>query len=473
MQPASTEPASAREGPPVGRIVLVVVGGLLVLIALPLGALGGFLTWAQATQRDSQGFFTSGTERFETLTYAVTSENVDLGVEPGRGGRRFDLGRLATVRLTVEGRTGAPVFVGIGAQRDVAAYLDGVAHAEVADIDLRPFRVTYRNQSGGAPEEPPGAQSFWAVSAEGRGIQRIEWKLESGQWAVVVMNADASRGVGADVSVGVKANWVLPVGLGLLGGFGLLLVVGVLLLVVGALGLGGRVPEAAVAGAHPLRLEGRFDDELSRWLWLVKWILLIPHFIVLAVLWIAFAVVSVVAWFAILFTGRYPRALFDFNAGVLRWSWRVGFYSFAAFGSDRYPPFTLGAAPDYPATLEVAYPERLSRGLVLVKSWLLAIPQYFVVGVIGGGAFLASRSHGAWRGTPGLIGVLVLVAVVALLFTGRYPRGIAVLVVGLNRWVYRVIAYAALMTDRYPPFRLDQGETETPAQAEPVDTERS
>ena len=97
-----------------------------------------------------------------------------------------------------------------------------------------------------------------------------------------------------------------------------------------------------------MRLDGELDRELSRWLWLVKWLLLIPHFIVLAVLWLAFSVVTVIAGFAILFTSRYPRSLFEFNAGVLRWTWRVAFYSFAAFGTDRYPPFTLGTAAPLP-----------------------------------------------------------------------------------------------------------------------------
>ncbi len=352
-------------------------------------------------------------------------------------------------------------------ERDVDRYLAGVAHAEINDIDVHPFRVTYRVQRGGAPSTRPGAQRFWAASAQGAGDQRLTWNLESGNWVVVVMNADGSRGVGAEASVGVKADWVLPVGIGFLGGFAVLLLLGTVLLVVGAVGLGRSVPQDAVAGQHPVRLGGRFDPQLSRWLWLVKWILLIPHFIILAVLWFAFSVVTVIAGFAILFTGRYPRALFNFNTGVLRWSWRVGFYSFSAFGTDRYPPFTLGDAPDYPATLEIGYPERLSRGLVLVKWWLLAIPQYIVVGILGGGAFLGWRSaNRGWIASgPGLIGWLVIVAVVVLLFSGRYPRGIAVLVVGLNRWVYRVIVYAALMTDDYPPFRLDQGEEEP----DPVD----
>ena len=118
-------------------------------------------------------------------------------------------------------------------------------------------------------------------------------------------------------------------------------------------------------------------------MWLVKWFLAIPHFIVLFFLWFALIVTTIVAWFAILFTASYPRSLFDFNVGVLRWSWRVSFYAFTAIGTDRYPPFTL-ARTDYPADFDVEYPERLSRGLVLVKSWLLAIPHLLIVGVLAG-----------------------------------------------------------------------------------------
>src|SRR5207247_8820940 len=100
--------------------------------------------------------------------------------------------------------------------------------------------------------------------------------------------------------------------------------------------------------------------------------------------WIAYAAVSLVACFAILFAGRYPRGLFEFNVGVLRWTWRVGFYSYSALATDQYPPFTLKDVPDYPARLEVAYPESLSRGLVLVKWWLLALPHSLVIAVFVG-----------------------------------------------------------------------------------------
>ena len=211
---------------------------------------------------------------------------------------------------------------------------------------------------------------------------------------------------------------------------------------------------------YPLRLTGELSPRLSRWLWLVKWLLAIPHFVVLFLLWIAFVLVSVFAFFAILVTGRYPRRLFDFNVGVLRWSWRVGFYSYSALGTDQYPPFTLKDVPDYPARLAVEYPESLSRGLVLVKWWLLAIPHYLVVGVFVGGAWATTGSD--WWYSAGLVGLLVLFAGVALLFTGRYPKSLYDFVLGMNRWVFRVAAYAALMTDAYPPFRLDMGGHEPP-----------
>ncbi|MER6622885.1 DUF4389 domain-containing protein [Streptomyces sp. NPDC000931] len=210
------------------------------------------------------------------------------------------------------------------------------------------------------------------------------------------------------------------------------------------------VPPAMSPPAHPARLTAVLDAPLSRWLWLVKWLLAFPHYVVLFFLWVAFVGTSVVAFFAILLTGRYPRPLFDFGTGVLRWSWRVGYYAYGTLGTDRYPPFTLADVPDYPTHWDLAYPGRLSRGLVLVKWWLLAIPHYLVLG------FLLGDVQATWV-TGGLIGLLTLCAGVALAATGHYPRGLFDLVVGLNRWVLRVAAYAALLTDVYPPFRLDQG----------------
>lgn len=198
------------------------------------------------------------------------------------------------------------------------------------------------------------------------------------------------------------------------------------------------------SAAYPVRLSARLDTPLSRWLWLVKWILAVPHYVVLCFLWVAAFGACLGAFVAILATGRYPRALFDFNLGVLRWTWRAEYYAYGALGTDRYPPFSLAGEPRYPAKLDVPYPERLSRGLVLVKWWLLAVPHYVIVAVLAGS-----------RTSLGLIGILVLIMAVVRLFTGTYPQQLFDLVIGLDRWVFRVLAYAMLMTDVYPPFRLD------------------
>ena len=216
---------------------------------------------------------------------------------------------------------------------------------------------------------------------------------------------------------------------------------------------GTGAPIVPRPAAHPVGLEARLDEPLSRWLWLVKWLLALPHWLVIAFLWVGFLAVTVAAFVAILATGRYPRTLFAFNVGILRWTWRVSYYATVALGTDRYPPFTL-ARTDYPAELDVPYPERLSRGKALVKWWLLALPHYAVLAAFLGTWNQAVVIEGFRLPFPGLVAVLTLVAGVVLLFTGRYPRDVFALVVGIARWTLRVIAYAALMRDDYPPFRL-------------------
>jgi hypothetical protein len=215
---------------------------------------------------------------------------------------------------------------------------------------------------------------------------------------------------------------------------------------------------------YPVRVRVREPEGLGRIRWLFKWLLLVPHVVVLVFLWLAFVVLTLVAFVAILVTGRYPRSIFDFNVGVLRWSWRVWFYGYNALGTDRYPPFTLDDVPDYPAGLEVAYPEQLSRGLVLVKSWLLAVPHYLVLSILAGGGIRLAAGDDAseWTWGGGLVVLLTLFAGITLLATGRYPVPIFRLVVGIDRWLLRVVAYATLMTDEYPPFRLDTEDEDPP-----------
>ena len=442
--------AASPWGP--GRVFAVIASSLGLFVALALVLVGLTLVIAHLGFRDGDGYFMSGQERLTTSTYALTAEGLQLGDTVTDADWVDALG--GTVRIRAESADGSPVFIGIARESDLHAYLAGVAHAQVEEF--RSGGPEYSVTNGTAAPTPPEKSGIWVASASGSGTRTAEWEVESGTWAAVVMNADGTRGVSADTEVGANVGWVAWLGLGLLG----------LGLAVGALGgvaLAAALPRTAAAATspaaaaaeiddaaratYPVSVDARLDEPLSRWLWLVKWLLAIPHWIVLAFLWVAFAVLTVVAWFAILFTGRYPRSIFDFNVGVIRWSWRVEYYAYA-LGTDRYPPFTLGRA-DYPAELEIPYPETLSRPLALVKTWLLAIPHYAILAALVGGALWVESV-----GVPGALGVLVLVAGVVLLFTGRYPRDVFELVLGICRWSYRVLAYAALMRDEYPPFRL-------------------
>jgi hypothetical protein len=447
--------STSAESRSAGQIVLLVIGSLLALVAAAC-LLGGAAALLANVLRDDDGFFTSPSERFASTTYAITHEPVQLSETPQWV---FDDLAVGDVRITAESEQ--PVFIGIADEADVDRYLSGVAYDEVRELDYRPFSVEYDGSPGGAPRGAPTSERFWVASAAGSGTTSLDWKLEQGDWRAVVMNADGSRGVTAELEFGADTPLLWWIG-GALLGLGLL--------VGGAaaamIALGARTPALAAAGSpavpaattvveeeapYPVRADGSLDPGLSRWLWLVKWFLAIPHYVVLAFLWAAFAVLTLVAFFAILFTGRYPRGIFDFTTGVVRWTWRVYFYAFA-LGTDRYPPFSLGAEPGYPATLEIPYPARLSRGLVLVKWWLLAIPHYLVLAILFGNVGWVAAD---WEvRAPSLAGVLALIAGVVLLVKGRYPREIFDLVVGCYRWAYRVLAYAALMRDEYPPFRL-------------------
>jgi hypothetical protein len=204
-----------------GRVILIILGGIGVLFGVAVLAGGGFLLWADRTQRED-GYLTTPTERFATSTYALTRTRLEVDTD-GAGSVLND-SWFGKVRIRGESPGAKTLFMGIGPEAAVAKYLGTVAHANVEDIEFDPFRVTYLPVTGGAPQGPPTDQRFWAASASGVGTQTLTWKVRDGDWSVVLMNADGSRGVGADIDLGAKLSFLLWVALGLL--IGGVLVVG-------------------------------------------------------------------------------------------------------------------------------------------------------------------------------------------------------------------------------------------------------
>jgi hypothetical protein len=223
------------------RIVLLIGGILAALISFGLVAGGGVLVWAHETQRDAAGFYTTGPHSYSTSGYALTSVKVDLGVHPGRW-----VGTLGTVRIGVGPGQGKDLFVGIGPQSAVEAYLARVERSVVTQVKMVPFRVTYTEVPGSAVPAPPAEQSFWIAHASGAAGTTLTWDIRSGTWMLVVMNADASRGVDANLSIGAKTGILLPIGIGLLVA-GVVLGSGAALMVFFAV----RRPRRAPAGPPP------------------------------------------------------------------------------------------------------------------------------------------------------------------------------------------------------------------------------
>jgi len=188
------------------------------------------------------------------------------------------------------------------------------------------------------------------------------------------------------------------------------------------------------AAAYPVTFEVEYPERLSRWLIFVKWLLVFPHWLIVGVLGYLVQLTTFISWFAILFTGRYPKALFDLAVTYFRWNTRM--LAYVALLRDEYPPFSGGANPEYPVRLDIEYPERLSRLLIFVK-WLLAIPHIVILGLLGIVAFF-----------------VYVIGWFAILFTGRLPRGLFDFLVGYGRWGLRVNAYILLLRDEYPPFSM-------------------
>jgi hypothetical protein len=193
------------------RIALFVVAGLLGLFSLGLLAGGGVLLWGDA-QKDDQGYLSTSRERFATGTYALATQNLDIDTDGA--GWFLDRDRYGEIRLEVSSEK--PVFVGIARSRDVAAYLRGTQHDLVRDVSYAPFDADYRRVAGDERPPRPAGQDFWAASASGTGTQAVTWDVEDGDWSVVVMNADASRGVDADAKAGAELPFLASLGWGTL-----------------------------------------------------------------------------------------------------------------------------------------------------------------------------------------------------------------------------------------------------------------
>jgi hypothetical protein len=333
--PSAPEPSSPARG--ASRAVAIVAGVLLALIAAALLTIGAIGLWADSTQRDADGGLASPWHHFDTPTRALTAEGLQLG--DLRGGPDAWVEDLGAIRVRARRSDGGPVFVGLAPEARADAYLAGVAHTEVDEVRPVGYRGTVR--PGARVPGRPGAAG-WSASDAGPGTRTARWDPEAGKWAIVVMNADASPGVSVDVQIGARAGWLLPVTIAFLIAGGLF-AAGAAALIAYRAGGSSAAPapetdEEDAQQADPVAVSARLDEPLSRWLWLVKWLLALPHYVILAFLWPAFIVVTAIAMIAIVATGRYPRALFNFNVGVLRWTWRVGFHAYSGLATDRYPP---------------------------------------------------------------------------------------------------------------------------------------
>lgn len=215
-----TAPAQPARRLDRGRVLRLVFGslGLLAALAFLTGAV--VLTWGLETHRDGSGYFTTKTHHYQTSSYALSTQSLNVG---GITGALED--RLARLRITVTSTDATkPLFIGIARTTDVDAYLAGVEHDELRNIEFDPFSIDYRRLGTGAPVALPGAQRFWRARTIGTGTQTITWPVEKGRWSAVVMNADGSRTVSAEAQIAVRlaAAWWIVTGLFVLGGLSLL-----------------------------------------------------------------------------------------------------------------------------------------------------------------------------------------------------------------------------------------------------------
>ena len=227
------------------RTTSVVVGAFVGLIAFGMLALGGVLLWADS-KKDEQGYIHTDTERFATRTAAIATDNLD--VDSHGLGWLTSHDRYGNIRLEVSPRNDKAVFVGVARTKDVSRYLSGTAHTTVTDFHSDPFRAVYRAERGSGRPAAPVSKRIWAASAHGTGMQTVTWDVKHGDWSVVVMNADGSRGVDTGVSAGADFPILSALAWGSVGGGLVLLGVAALLIVAGTTAQ-RRAPAPALAPA--------------------------------------------------------------------------------------------------------------------------------------------------------------------------------------------------------------------------------
>jgi hypothetical protein len=187
------------------RLARIVAGGAAAVMSLGFLGTGAALLWADS-EADRQGYITTDTKRFSSAGHALATENLDLELDGPES--LIDDGELGKLRVRATANDGKPVFVGVARTTDVEDYLRGSAHDVVTDVDYDPFEADYSARPGERKPGRPAEQGFWAASAHGGGEQALTWDVDDGDWSVVVMNEDGSRGVDAGIDAGVRLGWL-------------------------------------------------------------------------------------------------------------------------------------------------------------------------------------------------------------------------------------------------------------------------
>jgi hypothetical protein len=201
------------------RVVRLVFGSLALLAALALIGSAIAAIVGLETNRDTTGYFTTHTHHYQTSSYALSTESLNVGGVTGA----LEAG-LFRLRITATSTDSAkPLFIGIAHTADVNRYLTHVEHDELRDIKFDPFKVDYRRLGTSAPTALPAKQSFWQTRASGTGTQTISWPVEKGHWSALVMNADGSQPVSVDAQLAAHASgvWWIVTALLVLGGLSL------------------------------------------------------------------------------------------------------------------------------------------------------------------------------------------------------------------------------------------------------------